>query len=141
AATLYGTEAANGVVNITTKKGRAGQVRWSFFGETADSKDPSAGRYRDLWISFQKNANGTLSQCQLTQLAAAACTIDTTYPGNVLNQPGLTPLVHGGVDKIGGHVSGGSERNQFFVSGEYNKEMGPYKMPDAEIKRLELERG
>src|SRR5678809_1325633 len=50
AATLYGTEAANGVINITTKKGKAGQMRWTFFGERADSQDPQAGHYRDLWI-------------------------------------------------------------------------------------------
>ena len=38
-------------------------------------------------------------------------------------------------------MSGGSERNQYFVSGEYNHELGPYKMPQAEISRLEKERG
>ena len=76
AATLYGTEAANGVINITTKKGKAGATRWAFFGENSVSKDQDAGHYRDLWISFQKNANGTLTQCQLTQVATGACHID-----------------------------------------------------------------
>ena len=38
-------------------------------------------------------------------------------------------------------MSGGSDRNQYFVSGEYNKELGPYKMPQAEINRLQTERG
>ena len=33
AATLYGTDAANGVIVITTKKGRAGQRAWTWFGE------------------------------------------------------------------------------------------------------------
>jgi TonB-linked SusC/RagA family outer membrane protein len=141
AATLYGTEAANGVINITTKKGKAGNTRWSFFGENSTSVDPSAGHYRDLWISFQKNANGTISQCLLTQVAAGSCRIDSTYHANVLNQPGLTPIVHGGVNKVGTQVSGGTERIQYFVAGEYNKEMGPYKMPQAEISRLETERG
>jgi TonB-linked SusC/RagA family outer membrane protein len=141
AATLYGTEAANGVINITTKKGKSGATRWSFFGENSVSNDQDAGHYRDLWISFQKNANGTLTQCQLTQVAAGTCHIDSTYHGNVLNQPGLTPLVHGGVNKLGAQVTGGSERNQYFVSGEYNRELGPYKMPQAEINRLQTERG
>lgn len=147
AATLYGTEAANGVINITTKKGRAGKTRWSFFGETGQSKDPSYGNYRDLWVSFRKNADGSLTQCQLTQVASGAlvggapCRIDSTYHGNVLNQPNLTPIVKGGIGKFGLQVSGGSDRNQYFVSGEYNKEMGPYKMPQAEITRLEKERG
>ena len=141
AATLYGTEAANGVINITTKRGKSGATHWTFFGENSISKDPSQGHYRDLWISFQKNANGTLSQCLLTQVAAGSCHIDSTYHGNVLNQPGLTPLVHGGVNKVGTQVAGGTDRIQYFVSGEYNKEMGPYKMPQAEISRLEQERG
>ena len=57
-----------------------------------------------------------------------------------LNQPGLTPLVHGQIGKIGAQVSGGNERNQYFISGEYNKELGPYKMPQAEINRLQTER-
>ena len=56
-------------------------------------------------VSFQKNANGTLSQCQLTQVAAGSCHIDSTYHGNVLNQPGLTPIVNGGVNKLGLQVS------------------------------------
>ena len=141
AATLYGTEAANGVINITTKRGKAGSTRWAFFGENSISKDQDAGHYRDLWISFQKNANGTLTQCQLTQVATGTCKIDSTYHGNVLNQPAFTPLVNGRVNKFGAQVSGGSERNQYFVSGDYNHELGPYKMPQTEISRLEKERG
>ena len=34
AATLYGTDAANGVIVITTKKGRAGAARWNVYGES-----------------------------------------------------------------------------------------------------------
>src|SRR6185436_9732630 len=33
AATLYGTDAANGVIVITTKRGRAGASRWTAYGE------------------------------------------------------------------------------------------------------------
>ncbi|HEY9228641.1 MAG TPA: SusC/RagA family TonB-linked outer membrane protein [Gemmatimonadaceae bacterium] len=141
AATLYGTEAANGVINITTKKGKAGVTRWSVFGENMISKDGNAGNYRDLWVSFQKNGSAPLSKCLLTQVALGACHIDTTYRGNVLNQAGLTPLVTGRGRKVGAQVSGGAERLQYFVSGEYNHELGPYKMPQAEISRLEKERG
>jgi TonB-dependent SusC/RagA subfamily outer membrane receptor len=39
AATLYGTDAANGVVVITTKRGRAGDVRYHVTGETGIIKD------------------------------------------------------------------------------------------------------
>lgn len=144
AATLYGTEAANGVINITTKKGKVGSTRWSVFGEAARSNDQDQGHYRDLWISFDRSKRGSDGkpvQCLLTAQAAGTCKIDSTYHGNVLNQPGLTPIVHGQVGKFGTQVSGGNERNQYFVSGEYNKELGPYKMPQAEINRLQTERG
>ena len=33
AATLYGIQASNGVVRITTKRGRPGQPRWNLFSE------------------------------------------------------------------------------------------------------------
>src|SRR5205823_1835007 len=123
AATLYGTEAANGVINITTKKGKAGNNRWSFVTENGYSYDSHYGKYRDLWISFDKTkVPGTLTQCLVTQVASGVCHIDTTYHGNVLNNPATTPLVNGGVQKYGMQVSGGNERNQYFISSEYNKE-------------------
>ena len=42
AATLYGTAAANGVIVVTTKKGRAGSTKWGFTGETRtiDDRNP-----------------------------------------------------------------------------------------------------
>ena len=39
AATLYGTDAANGVIVITTKKGRAGAARWTGFAEQGVVQD------------------------------------------------------------------------------------------------------
>ena len=39
AATLYGTDAANGVIVITTKKGRAGATRWTYYGEAGSVDD------------------------------------------------------------------------------------------------------
>ncbi len=39
AATLYGTDAANGVIVITTKKGRAGATRWTWYGEAGSVDD------------------------------------------------------------------------------------------------------
>src|SRR4029079_10446058 len=39
AAALYGTAASNGVIQITTKKGRAGKTKWDVFGETGTLTD------------------------------------------------------------------------------------------------------
>ena len=50
AATLYGTDAANGVIVITTKKGRAGTTRWTWYGEqgTVEDKNKYPSSYA-LW--------------------------------------------------------------------------------------------
>ena len=144
AATLYGTEAANGVINITTKKGRAGATRWSFFGETGQSH-MNTNKFNDLYVAFDDTVNAAgadvLVQCPLLAVAAKSCTQDSLYHGNVLKTPGLTPITDGMTSKFGAQVSGGSDRNQYFISGEYNKELGPYKMPQAEVNRLQTERG
>jgi TonB-dependent SusC/RagA subfamily outer membrane receptor len=39
AATLYGTAAANGVIVVTTKKGKAGSTRWQWFGQVGSVQD------------------------------------------------------------------------------------------------------
>jgi TonB-dependent SusC/RagA subfamily outer membrane receptor len=44
AATLYGTDAANGVIVITTKKGRAGSARWTVFAAGARCAPTSTSR-------------------------------------------------------------------------------------------------
>ena len=50
AATLYGTEAANGVINITTKKGAVGEAQWNFTMRQGSQwfRDP-AGRTPTNW--------------------------------------------------------------------------------------------
>src|SRR5206468_16070 len=110
----------------------------SAFSEVSRSRDEHKGTYRDLWVSFDKTkVPGTLTECLLTQVAAGQCHIDSTYHGNVLNDPTMSPLSDGNVQKYGLQAAGGNDRMQFFVSGEYNKELGPYKMPQLEVNRLQ----
>ena len=67
AATLYGTNAANGVVLITTKKGHAGQTRWSWTaeGRTVDDRVP----YQAMYANFGHDpATGSILRCQLATM-------------------------------------------------------------------------
>jgi TonB-linked SusC/RagA family outer membrane protein len=143
AATLYGTQAANGVILITTKKGRAGATRWNVYTENGTLYDPVKGHYRDLWVSFDNTLStpGNPKTCLLTQEAAGTCHIDSTFHHNVLNDPITTPLQDGNRAMYGLQVSGGMEKLQYYVSGDMSHEQGPYKMPGIEISRLETERG
>jgi len=140
AATLYGTQAANGVILITTKKGRSGTTRWNVYSENGTLYDPQKGSYPDLYVSFD-NSSGTPKTCLLTQQAAGTCHIDSTFSHNVLNDPVTTPLANGNRAMYGLQLSGGVDRLQYFLSGDVEHEQGPYKMPDIEINRLMAERG
>lgn len=139
AATLYGTEAANGVINITTKKGKAGRTTWNFYSENGTLSDPNT--YPDLWYMWGTLANGTQGRCVLTQLPTGACRADSVTRMNVLNEDRTSPLTTGVRQQYGGQVSGGTERLQYFVSSEWEDELGNYKMPQIEIDRLKAERG
>ena len=145
AATLYGTEAANGVINITTKRGRAGRTRWTLYTENGLLDDPNKGSYPDLFFLWGTNTNPAQSQaprqCVLSQVASGACRADSLFRFNALNNPSTTPLADGNRSQYGLQASGGSERTQFFVSAERERETGPYRMPAAEVRRLETERG
>jgi TonB-linked SusC/RagA family outer membrane protein len=139
AATLYGTQAANGVIVITTKKGRVGAPHYSFWTEQGTLYDPYKGSYPELWVSFDRRSG--LKTCTLLQQASGSCIIDSTFHHNVLNDPVLTPLANGNRQQYGMQVSGGADRLQFFVGGDEEHTQGPYKMPSVEINRLMTERG
>ncbi|HVT39432.1 MAG TPA: SusC/RagA family TonB-linked outer membrane protein [Gemmatimonadaceae bacterium] len=141
AATLYGTEAANGVIVIKTKRGRMGQTRYSVSMESGVISN--ASRYPDLWSLWGKTtADPNKSTiCLLTAVAARTCTADSLSHGNVLNVPSLTPLGTGARQQYSLQVSGGSEALQYFVSGQTETETGIYKMPDNEVARLDARRG
>jgi TonB-linked SusC/RagA family outer membrane protein len=139
AATLYGTQAANGVIVITTKKGHVGAPHYSLWSEQGTLYDPHKGSYPDLWVSFDRRSG--LNTCTLIQEGAGSCIIDSTYHGNVLNQPAYTPLANGNRQQYGMQISGGADRLQFFVGGDQEHMQGPYKMPQLEIDRLMKERG
>ena len=47
AATLYGTDAANGVIVVTTKRGQVGSSRWSYSAELGRQQD--VNDYPDMY--------------------------------------------------------------------------------------------
>lgn len=141
AATLYGTEAASGVVNITTKRGKSGKTRYSVYTETGYINDPRKGDYPNLYALWGKTGTSTTSAiCNLAAVASGACVPDSLSKGNVLNIDSLTPISTGSRQQYGVQASGGNDRVQFFISGETETETGVYKMPALEQARLKAER-
>ncbi len=135
AATLYGTDAANGVIVIQTKRGRAGRTVWNAYTEQGLITDrntyPTA--YRG-WRSGSTASNTT--QCLLNQVALGTCAQDSVTSYNLWNDPESSPLGTGHRNQTGLQASGGTDNVRFFVAGEYEKEIGIYKLPAAFASRV-----
>jgi len=133
AATLYGTDAANGVIVVTTKKGRAGKAVWSSFAEGGLVQDRN--HYADtyaIWGHTPANPNLQV-RCLLLTISAGSCVQDSVTKLNILATPGLTPFTTGHRQSYGTQVSGGSDAVRYFFSGDFQSEVGPFKMPQHNI--------
>src|SRR5262249_50267714 len=68
AATLYGTDAANGVIVVKTKQGRVGRPQWTVYGEqgmiTMPAKFPT-----NYYGWGHSTTTGATAQCLLTAIA------------------------------------------------------------------------
>jgi len=117
AATLYGAEAAAGVIQIITKKGQPGRVRWDARMETGHSTWPESMRPINYAVS-----------------TAARIADPVNYPGFVGTQVGdivshrvmseSDALRSGGISRASLSASGGGDRYSFFVSGARDNEEG-----------------
>lgn len=141
AATLYGTEAANGVIVITTKRGKAGPSRWNVYAEQRFIEDNNP--YPDAYRAWRTGPTAATTssptnaiQCSNTQTVAvgstpALCRQDSVTRFNVLADPTASPIDRGFGRQYGLSVSGGTEAAQYFVQGEFEDEVGVWKMPDT----------
>ncbi|HEU4990221.1 MAG TPA: SusC/RagA family TonB-linked outer membrane protein [Gemmatimonadaceae bacterium] len=128
AATLYGTDAANGVIVITTKRGRAGATRWTWFGEAGNVDDRNT--YPTTYASWGHNpTSGKIQRCTLVSQALGSCVLDSLTSFSVLMNPATTSIAMGNRNEYGMQASGGSDLVRFFISGDMQNEIGPVKMP------------
>ncbi len=141
ASTLYGTDAANGVIVIKTKRGRAGPAKWNVYAEgglITDINDyPIAYRgWRTGTTAATNSLPANAVQCLLTQVAAGACVQDSVSSFNLFEDPDASPNGTGFRKQYGAQVSGGSDVVRYFVSGEWEDEVGQVTMPQFAVDRL-----
>jgi TonB-dependent starch-binding outer membrane protein SusC len=127
AATLYGSIAANGVILITTKKGSAGEPRWSAFMETGFVEDV---------ITYPKNyqaldASGTPGfNFEAADGTFVHSVVNSFQP---LNDSRTSPFRTGQSVGAGLSVSGGTESLTYFLSGSISDTEGV--LPVSNIKK------
>jgi len=120
AAALYGTQAANGVVVIRTKRGQPGPARWTLYAEGGAVNDPYT--YPDNWRAEDSSGSG----CRLDAQAAGTCSVASLFNYTPLEDDRISPLGQGWRQQYGMNVTGGTESINYFISGEWEQEVGPY---------------
>ena len=131
AATLYGIQAANGVVLITTKKGVPGKPRWNAFVEQGAVNDKNTYRTNYFGRSDDPDfdpATGDPSGCTALAQAEGSCLQSRIDTYNPLNDESQRPLSPGHRQQYGLNVAGGTDAATYYVSAEYEGEVGVYKM-------------
>lgn len=141
AAALYGTAAANGVVVITTKRGRAGAARWTTYAEAGLLQDRNT--YPTAYTIFGRQTStglpSSFGSCDLQRVGVGTCTIDSVAALNIFEEDSLTPVDNGYRNQYGLQLSGGTEAVRYFLSGEREVETGVMKLPPFEEARLKAQ--
>jgi len=142
AATLYGTNAANGVIVVTTKKGRAGTTHWNWVAESRTIDDRN--HYQAQYANFGHTpANPSKEiRCQLPVMVTpqfsiaqgAQCISDSLTHYDPFSDPTNTMIGLGRGSLFGLNVSGGNEAVRYFTSASLDNEFGAVQMPAADIR-------
>lgn len=107
AATIYGTEAANGVIQIITKKGHSGVTRWSVSTEQGETRFQNAANR--IPTNYFKNAAGEV----------------IAWNGYQQEVDSGRPFFHTGhTQSYNLSVSGGQNALTYYVSGSYDDQKG-----------------
>lgn len=130
AATLYGTEAANGVVRITTKRGVVGDTRWNVWLESGLTQEPNDYPLNYLGLAADDGV------CRLNNVAAEACVQDRVSSYQIMNDEEFTPKADAFRNQVGLSVSGGTGQVDYYISGERTTDVAPWKLPDRDRQDL-----
>jgi TonB-dependent starch-binding outer membrane protein SusC len=125
AAALYGTAAANGVIQIRTKRGRAGRTQWTTYAEAGSQEDVITypGNYAQVGTT---TAGARTVGCTLDAQTRFACTPnpDSLVSFNPLEQ--ASPFMKGYRTSLGLSASGGSDVAMYFISGDLDRDQGVF---------------
>ncbi|MFL5599048.1 MAG: SusC/RagA family TonB-linked outer membrane protein [Gemmatimonadaceae bacterium] len=125
AAAQYGTAAANGVIQITTKRGRSGKPQWRVFGETGSIKDISDYPANYAQVGTTTAGNRTTA-CTLDNQTRGLC---TPNPDSLVFFNPLvahSPFLGGNRRGYGASVNGGNDQVTYYVAGNYDRQQGVF---------------
>lgn len=133
ASAIYGARAANGVVLITTKRGRAGDTRYTWATTaTFDEVEPAI----DLQRRFGQGSGGVGVNCPEVNCRPASGAWGPEIPAGTPTYDQLNSIFDTGVAWDNNlTISGGSERTTFFLSGGLMNQEGYMEGPNNDYNR------
>lgn len=124
AAAIYGARAANGVILITTKRGRAGATHYSWRSSFSDDQ---VTKMYPLQRTFGQGAFNAPTGASLRSWGSQ-------IPGQSFDHS-TEAFQHGHVADNTLTVSGGNERTTFYLSGNHANNQGVFEGPNNFFKR------
>ncbi len=135
AAAMYGSDAADGVIVITTKKGRAGATRWTVAGsggiETMPGVYAAPGFYRFGHQPIGGESGVTHLFCPPITKAVEyfRCYQDSLVRFQALDVPRLSTIGRGTSTGLSVTASGGAKEVTYSVTGTIGNSLGLTRMP------------
>lgn len=133
ASALYGTAAANGVIQITTKKGVPGKARWSAFAEGGEIREITNFPANFVRFGVTTNRatpaqNGVATVCTVENEERGLCApnADGLRSFNPLEDATATPFRDGWRSTFGVNVAGGTENTTYYLATDFEREQGVY---------------
>jgi TonB-linked SusC/RagA family outer membrane protein len=125
AAALYGTAAANGVLQVTTRRGRAGTTRWAGYAEYGQQRNVSSFPANYAQIG-RTPAGARTTNCTIDQRTQGLCVAvaDSLSIFNPLAT--YSPLRTGNRQSYGLNASGGGQQATYYLGGTAEQEQGVF---------------
>ncbi len=136
ASAIYGSRASNGVVLVTTKKGRAGRtnVNIGFYTGISDptrlSKFLNAAQFKELFTEAAENEGYVAAEEFDGNGIDINSTLDEDWSRAAFRQ--------GSVNQLNFNINGGNDKTRFYLSGALNKQTGMIKANDFSRNNIRL---
>lgn len=141
AAALYGSDAANGVIVVHTKRGQVGPTRWTTSLGLGIDKLP--GRYAQSTYVFGHTLNEDSRLLRLQDYSNyEGIVIDSIVKFQALGDPRYSTVQgHGTTKDVSVSVSGGSGTMTYALTATKSNKTGIARLPDIEIERFQYYHG
>ena len=127
AAAQYGTAAANGVLQITTKHGRSGKPRWTTFVEGGSIRDVTVYPANFAQVGTTTAGRRT-TNCSLNNQTRGLCTPNPDSLVSFSPLAAYSPFINGQRGAYGASVSGGSDQITYYIGGNFDRQQGVFEI-------------